>query len=456
MNKEETTSPTTTAKIDRTSATFIKNVISVVMEETRVQEAEQMVRAWESTPEARRAAIEQFAHLCEMYRQFSAQPDIPLDLVPDLPGAGADDEDPAATLVQYQANMPEGQMLPTISTITMTSGVGTRVNLSLMYEKAREMNRVGAVHGHRILNLRYGNQPMLGAWPVVRARRPKKAAPKNFFCNQATMDIQLASDSNRFVSCKLFENGKAQLSGSKSVHDARDVVAVLVEFLKDLQTYEDNGGSIQLKMIPVVASAFEHMLQDPFWTPDRRWRFLLRVRTKRYGTQIQRFCVLTPFAHMRKLVYRPENLRPMPVQVEMINSDFQSAQMIDRHKLSRLIHTEYPAIKYRYDPSMYSGVILRVPCSHHCTHGCSTLEAKRLCAKNASKTKDRASCHEITVICFHEGVVILTGARSYHMVYEGYRFIRTLYETRKNDIALQVPQEPVTRIAVSMDDLRLI
>lgn len=88
--------------------------------------------------------------------------------------------------------------------------------------------------------------------------------------------------------------------------------------------------------------------------------------------------------------------------IVMINSDFRIGFSIDREKLFHLLQSE----KYTcsYDASRYAGVIIR---------------------HISDSQKLEQNAHEISIMVFSEGAIIITGSLNFRQLIESYKFINS-------------------------------
>lgn len=110
-----------------------------------------------------------------------------------------------------------------ISTMTITCKLGTNVNLEYV-SKYVDLDMDG------IRSIKFGNKPECTRLLVEKKKKKKKTKKKNSFFNQSTLEIK-PSD-NKAINVKLFKNGAVQMTGCKSIHNAYQVLDILLSQLK--------------------------------------------------------------------------------------------------------------------------------------------------------------------------------------------------------------------------------
>lgn len=181
-----------------------------------------------------------------------------------------------------------------ISTITVTGGVNSEVDLSVLFQ------RLSAKPQQEVQYIEYGmnKHDLQTSGSNKRTQRvsKKKTATdvkKKRFDNQLTVVFQL--DGNHF-NLKLFKNGNVQITGVKRIEDGKRVIDFLIETLKGLHTASDE----------------------------------------------------TP------LLRRPTDISNVDYRVRLINSDFRVNFEIRLDRLFQVVTHEY-GIMCSYEPCIYPG-----------------------------------------------------------------------------------------------------
>ena len=119
-----------------------------------------------------------------------------------------------------------------ISTITVTGGINSEVNLNILYEQmlATPMEQVHYIeHGESKHDLKsYGT--------MRKKSRKKNAQQKKRFDNQLTIVFEF--DQNMY-NVKLFKNGNIQITGVKNIEKGRQAIDQLIEMLTALYAYDN-------------------------------------------------------------------------------------------------------------------------------------------------------------------------------------------------------------------------
>lgn len=134
-----------------------------------------------------------------------------------------------------------------ISTMTITCKLGTNINLENV-AKYIDLNMNG------ILSIRCGHK-LECSRTLVELKKSKnknknKNKKKNNFYNQATMLIRHSD--NKEINVKLFKNGSVQMTGCKSIENAKEVVGILMKELLVEKAILVNGEIIEKKYVDNV------------------------------------------------------------------------------------------------------------------------------------------------------------------------------------------------------------
>lgn len=108
-------------------------------------------------------------------------------------------------------------------------------------------------------------------------------------------------------------------------------------------------------------------------------------------------------------------------RVVMINGDFDLGVHIIRDQLCEHLKKSHPDILFSYEPCIYQGVIIKY--MYNDAKG-SDNTGVCTCAKSCSgKGKNTNECRKVSIIVFHSGKVIITGAVTLDQVFHAKSFI---------------------------------
>jgi TATA-box binding protein (TBP) (component of TFIID and TFIIIB) len=288
------------------------------------------------------------------------------------------------------------------------------------------------------------------------------------FYNQCT--IRIALHPSKEINMKMFKNGKMQMTGCKSISDVEDAIRYLTHEM-EIMSYTmhiHNKLSTELKVTHFTEPIPEILTQN---LPNEIWQKIFSFLTpcelaekrtvcKRFNTLIsnQSFWLSRiereQMCHFRydsggegeegkwtvyekyhsrygiyKKIYKPihftnpieyyaetindkavlpfipierrNSIDIIDVEIAMINSDFQTNFNINQPILTSILQQTYDLF-VKYDPISYPGV-------------------------NVKYKND-------TILIFRTGKVIITGAKSYKEIEEGYRFINQVFQKHYNTI----------------------
>lgn len=119
-----------------------------------------------------------------------------------------------------------------ISTITVTGGINSEVNLNLLYEQmlAYPFDEVHYIeHGESKHDLKsYGT--------MRKKPRKKNSVQKKRFDNQLTIVFQF---NENMYNAKLFKNGNIQITGVKNIENGHKAIDKLIDMLKTLYLHDE-------------------------------------------------------------------------------------------------------------------------------------------------------------------------------------------------------------------------
>lgn len=330
----------------------------------------------------------------------------------------SDDEDETFHEDHIQDDLEETLPKPTaytISTMTILTGVNSRVDLEIIYENLQfGSNSPDA----RLLNVRFGSFPARGEYTAKSSTR-KNSRTRKIFLNQISMDVQL----QRKVSMKLFRDGKVQLAGCLSETDAVTAAQILIVHLLSVQDMCKQGTMrihmTKAEQAQLVAAAEK----DNVDFSDLLHNFHSRHIKRKEAAEMQEYEV----NYIRWAVERKSGLEPLTPEIVMINSDMDTFRPIDKDMFKHHLTSTYGLACAPSTPK-YPGAVARFVSSANCTHGCEVITDKRACAALQKKNKRQNGCVAVAILAFQQGKVIITGARSLQQLDETYKFVCHVFE----------------------------
>lgn len=305
-----------------------------------------------------------------------------------------------------------------ISTMTILTSISSRVDLELLYLNVRVFP-VGY-----IMNVRFFNRPIRGLFRVKHIKVPKKN--QQMFLNQITFDIKLSS--TRVVSAKLFRDGKVQLAGCVSIDEAKVTMERLTEAIARCKNITVPG------TMSVICSDedFARLLQQHMTMEDDACRDTLFEYRRRKLTKDQKVeCTAREIPMIRKSI-EAEDLCVQPLEIVMINSDFDSKVHIDKDKMVSTLKRDY-SLHCRPSSSRYPGINAKFVSSIDCRHGCADGRTKKTCADMSKRGSRKDGCVTVSILAFTQGKVIITGARSVAQLEDTYKFITNVFAEKVQD-----------------------
>lgn len=306
-----------------------------------------------------------------------------------------------------------------ISTMTMLSGLDTRVDIDLIF-------------GHitcdpmSIVNARMSCVKFRGFYVPKKRKTPKKV-----FLNQITFDVSISSF--RKISVKLFRDGNLQLAGCKSEPEAHVALSKLAQALEGIKDIKQPGH------IALLLSEEEHcrvyesmgsMEEDTF----REYLYKFKGR-KPHRDKAWR---LYDIPCMKKAVETSKALQTRPPTVVMINSDFDAGLPISKEAFVNYLRDEH-GVFCRPFCSNHPGANIKYTSNADCVHGCKTLEEKVTCNALRKRKKRANACVTVTILAFSTGKIVLTGSRSTNQLDEVYLFLKHVFETGYDRFGLHRP-----------------
>lgn len=162
-----------------------------------------------------------------------------------------------------------------ISTITVTGGINSEVNLNLLYEQmvANPFDEVHYIeHGESKHDLKsYGT--------MRKKPRKKNATQKKRFDNQLTIVFQFKEN---MYNAKLFKNGNVQITGVKNIENGHKAIDKLIEMLSQLHVHNTAILS-DIESIENVNYRVRLINSDFKVNFEIRLDYLYRLMTERYN-----------------------------------------------------------------------------------------------------------------------------------------------------------------------------
>jgi len=141
---------------------------------------------------------------------------------------------------------------------------------------------------------------------------------------------------------------------------------------------------------------------------------------------------LLPLITPLKDVFTTNHVEHLPMNIVLINSDFDIGYKIQRDVLHRQIVDE--GMYSSYEPCIYPGVNIKYYYNLNQSNGICKCSA--MCVGKGDGSSD-GECKRITIAVFKSGKIIITGARSRKHLEISYYFITKFINDRKVKIELK-------------------
>jgi TATA-box binding protein (TBP) (component of TFIID and TFIIIB) len=250
-----------------------------------------------------------------------------------------------------------------VSTITCNGSVGTRVELTKLYEIISVVDNKNTENGFIYVIDRNGKETKGENPRKKRSESKKKSAEEGYrrFDNALSSYFKLRQD--YYPSVKIFKNGTIQMTGLKTIEDGEKLHRLVFDTIKD--------------MYKQTKEAFE---SEPIFKEDAFY-------------------------------------------VRMINSDFSVPYLIRRKELHHLLISEKCQNSCSFQPGTYPGVKLQYfwnPVIGQKNGICKCTEAKCFGKGNGN---GHGECKKVTVSIFESGKILITGATNFEQINEAYNYI---------------------------------
>ena len=354
----------------------------------------------------------------------------------------------------------------TISTQTVISSIGTRVDLPLIYENLEHIpcgyadkskcNNCSAL-AKEIKSIRFRSCVPKGN-PPKKVTKRKNSKNKKVFYNQITIDIEI--EAGRKISAKLFIDGKIQMAGCKNEEEAHKTVTILIKYLKKIADIEEPG----MVTLPLKDGEHEKLMNMKEIMNKNKWRsYVYDKKSEHIKASILAKMEKFDIPIIRKAVEDKNKMKPQYFKIAMINSDFKvsirdkhtdviNPVTIDREVLRHLLHSKYKIYCAPYEASRYPGVNAKKISSIDCIHGCKEGKGNpSMCAFNMKKKKITNGCVTVSILAFQQGKIILTGAQSTRQLDDTYKFITQVYEENFYEMRNTIKDKINTTINIDSD-----
>jgi len=353
-----------------------------------------------------------------------------------------------------------------VSTMTMITGFNCNINLSVVDRYFKKDNI--------IISMVYGDKP-------VKSSSIKKKTGRPFF-NQATIVVRL--DPLKKINVKIFSNGKIQMTGVKKekeglyalelilqklfltegkVHLSKLLLSQQIDMLLDKFGYKEIPDYYYMfpEKPPKKSAWYKynvtpemiHEEKDKIMEQKRLdkknyghtfgktidWRSLLleniREETEKVINIERVYEDLLSFYDNKDVeihalaVEDPKRIKILPIEIVLINSDFNINFKIKRNILHSILKDKYNIVS-RYEPGIYPGVNNKYFWN---TNNIGTDKEGQCICKNDCSGKGNGegdgNCKKITIAAFQSGSIIITGAKHVKHIDNAYAFINRVIKT---------------------------
>ena len=330
-------------------------------------------------------------------------------------------EDPLSVLTLVPADTAA---IPTlseyrVSTMTVISSMGSRIDLELAYEHIG----IGVTDGSGIRNVRYSDRPPRGEY-VSKVSKRRNARTRSVFMNQVTMDVLVLG---KRMSIKLFRDGKLQLAGAKRIEQAEEAMNVLLNRLREVRDFERDG-CYELRL---TSTEENELVNDRHLYSDEEWRDLLFAI--RYANVRKSVLLSKPLVQMdykRKLIETSRETQLATCNIVMINSDFDTHVRIDLERFKLLLRVKYgifcvPAnSKY---PAANCKFVSCATCQRGCKEASASQTDREACSRRCKSLRQKDGCVTVSILAFAAGKIIMTGARALAQLQETYELLQKVF-----------------------------
>jgi len=118
------------------------------------------------------------------------------------------------------------------------------------------------------------------------------------------------------------------------------------------------------------------------------------------------------------------NLQVSDAKIIMINSDFDSGiSSIRRERFCEYLKRNHNDIRFSYEPCIYQGIVIKYLCNSKPNTMSGVCHCGTQKCDGKGRGDGRGQCRKVSIIVFHSGKIIITGAVTVAQVHEAQRFI---------------------------------
>ena len=263
--------------------------------------------------------------------------------------------------------------------------------------------------------------------PNKSKKKKKKTIKKRKFENQATLIIHFK---NRFVNIKVFNNGKIQMTGVRSVEEAHWVIKRLIEIIKETKVHMVDLIKIKedIKTNSLVKNEYIYTTEkeNENETENKINKVYRSVMINNVLTLIEiKDEKVSNFAIDEGVITiindKKSHIEMSNFRIVMINSDYTLGFNIDRAKLHAILKKKYN-IYATLEPTYQAVKSYYFFLEDQDQNGVCKCEIPCFVLKEQKK-KVQTTCSQVTIAVFRTGSVIITGGCTIEQTHKAYDFI---------------------------------
>jgi len=263
--------------------------------------------------------------------------------------------------------------------------------------------------------------------PNKSKKKKKKTIKKRKFENQATLIIHFK---NRFVNIKVFNNGKIQMTGVRSVEEAHWVIERLIEIIKETKVHTKDLIKVKEDMEKnsnlLVKNEYIYTKEKENETEKEINKVYRSVMINNVLTLIEiKDEKVSEFAIDEGVITnikdKKSNIEMSNFRIVMINSDYTLGFNIDRAKLHAILKKKYN-IYATLEPTYQAVKSYYFFLEDQDQNGVCKCEIPCFVLKEQKK-KVQTTCSQVTIAVFRTGSVIITGGCTIEQTHKAYDFI---------------------------------
>lgn len=205
-----------------------------------------------------------------------------------------------------------------------------------------------------------------------KQNKSRKTEKKKFFYNQITVHIF----EDKIINVKIFNNGKIQMTGVKNINQGEKVLITLINIIQNIPS------------------------------------------------------------DILEIILTNKLLQSNPIEIALINSDFDCGFKIKREILHRkIIEKGYYS---SFEPTIYPGVNIKYYFNKE-----KQDDGICNCKTQCNGKGKNGFCKKITVAVFNSGKIIITGGQSYEQLNKAYEFINDILKNSKEELILRENKDVV-------------